>query len=47
MMNFKIKNIEISNLRNIPFDSPLYFDLSEQMITIFDGPNWLWKNNFF
>lgn len=46
-MNFKIKNIEISNLRNIPFDSPLYFDLSEQMITIFDGPNGYGKTTFF
>lgn len=46
-MKFKINNIEISNLRNIPFDKSLTFDLSDQMITILDGPNGYGKTTFF
>ncbi|MBE9886657.1 hypothetical protein G8B50_02910 [Enterococcus durans] len=46
-MKFKINSIEISNLRNIPHDKPLMFDLSNQMITILDGPNGYGKTTFF
>ncbi len=46
-MKFKINNIEISNLRNIPYDKPLTFELSDQMITILDGPNGYGKTTFF
>lgn len=46
-MKFKINNVEISNLRNIPYGKPLKFELSEQMITILDGPNGYGKTTFF
>ncbi|HCJ4447301.1 TPA: AAA family ATPase [Listeria innocua] len=46
-MKFKINNVEISNLRNIPYDKPLTFELSKQMITILDGPNGYGKTTFF
>lgn len=47
LVKFKINNVEISNLRNIPGDKPLTFDLSKQMITILDGPNGYGKTTFF
>ena len=47
LMKFKINNVEISNLRNIPYDKPLTFELSKQMITILDGPNGYGKTTFF
>ncbi|EMF0079982.1 AAA family ATPase [Enterococcus hirae] len=46
-MKFKINNIEISNLRNIPYDKTLKIELSNQMITILDGPNGYGKTTFF
>ncbi|MBO1307297.1 hypothetical protein JZO70_14055 [Enterococcus sp. 669A] len=46
-MKFKINRVVISNLRNIPYNQPLIFDLSKQNITILDGPNGYGKTTFF